>query len=541
MLACGHPCPSGTFPFVQYTQITHSHDLYPVCGEPCSVQQCPQCLPDEKKNAIVDFIMQRTLSELDFASTDVTERIITLSCGHFFTVETLDGHCHMSDFYDVEPESGLYRAMKAPPVDFQTPPTCPTCRGPITALRYGRVTKRANLDILERNVASQMTKQLGEAARCIEELVGTLPQTEAAARSMKAKSLPDADLAFETIIVKRQKNLRAAQQDLPLPIAFLLNANHHGFSGEEAKEWRGIIGPFSHAYKLLFETARTRGPHVGAYEAALATLYHIELASILGNVERISDEPEPDAMVAANKKMGQPPHRADTRYQVEAFLMSVSLRVRIAHIARCRIESLPVSSPLPRRVWCSFVEFIYETCLDDANKAAEIARTSAASRQVARSEIAVLEIQMFAFAFDIMCQKEDYARGGNLTAENRQPLVLRIHQDKTRMAAALSQMERAYVNTRPTQTISDLIEERKWWKENAKVVAAVYRDEYDELEDHVKSDKGYTPLSLQEMTDVVKALNFGQTLRPLLQLSSTDIYFQGIVVTFTIARMGTPS
>lgn len=100
--------------------------------------------------------MQRQLKEVDLESSDISERLIRLGCGHMFTVETLDGHCKMSEYYEVD-DMGQFVATKAPPISYQTPPTCPTCRGPIDALRYGRVTKRATLDILEQNVASTMS------------------------------------------------------------------------------------------------------------------------------------------------------------------------------------------------------------------------------------------------------------------------------------------------------------------------------------------------------------------------------------------------
>ncbi|KAH9934853.1 uncharacterized protein B0H18DRAFT_489837 [Fomitopsis serialis] len=119
-LSCGHPCPS-------------------VCGEPCAKQTCI-----------------RRLDQVDLSSSDTSERLITLACGHIFTVETLDGHCDMHSYYEIDP-MGRFISTKAPPVNYQSPPTCPTCRGSITALRYGRVSKRATLDILEQNVASKMS------------------------------------------------------------------------------------------------------------------------------------------------------------------------------------------------------------------------------------------------------------------------------------------------------------------------------------------------------------------------------------------------
>ena len=103
--------------------------------------------------------MRRKLAEIDLSSENISECLIRLACGHIFTVETLDGHCNMSEYYEID-LMGAFAATKAPPANYQTPPSCPTCHGPITALRYGRVTKRENLDILEQNVASEILSEL---------------------------------------------------------------------------------------------------------------------------------------------------------------------------------------------------------------------------------------------------------------------------------------------------------------------------------------------------------------------------------------------
>src|SRR5260221_13568860 len=93
-----------------------------VCGEPCAIQKCVACMTDEAKTAIADFIMQRAISEVDSASKDISDKLITLECGHIFTVETLDGHCSMSEYYEVDVKTDRYFKMKAPPIKYQTPP-----------------------------------------------------------------------------------------------------------------------------------------------------------------------------------------------------------------------------------------------------------------------------------------------------------------------------------------------------------------------------------------------------------------------------------
>src|SRR6266545_1649391 len=131
-----------------------------VCGEDCSLQVCPKCAPTEKKDQVVDLILSRTLSEVVPGLGDLDELVITNpSCGHVFTVETLDGLTALRSFYSRDQEDTKWTGLKAP-LGVVQPPTCPSCRASITCNRYGRITKRANLDILERNVASHMSQLL---------------------------------------------------------------------------------------------------------------------------------------------------------------------------------------------------------------------------------------------------------------------------------------------------------------------------------------------------------------------------------------------
>ena len=78
---------------------------------------CPVCLPSSAKQDIVDFIMQRRLEDIDLSSDDLSERLIVLPCKHVFTVETLDGHCGMDKFYEIDPMTGTFLATKAPPTE----------------------------------------------------------------------------------------------------------------------------------------------------------------------------------------------------------------------------------------------------------------------------------------------------------------------------------------------------------------------------------------------------------------------------------------
>ncbi|KZT65176.1 hypothetical protein DAEQUDRAFT_539533 [Daedalea quercina L-15889] len=484
-LSCGHSCPS-------------------VCGEPCEKQTCIVCLPPERRTDIVDFIIQRKLEEVDLSSNDTSERLITLTCGHIFTVETLDGHCDMHSYYEVDP-MGRFISTKAPPISYQSPPTCPTCRGPITALRYGRVTKRATLDILEQNVASKMSSSLENLSPPMERLASLLETMQESAKTLrKGDEAPDsAEL--------RVRDARGKSTE-PLDPSLLgkdAMQSVHGLDTEEAKAWQNIVKDLVSLYRRAVHVANTRGAHVKAYEAALTTLYHLEIAAITSDPLRASDTPEQTAFEAVNKNIGQPPHKADTRFQIDAYLLSLELRFMLAQVASSRVQGIPVTTDTTHRQrWVSFIDFVLESCIEDARKALAMAQRSSASRQAARSAVYIIRSDFERFRSQIVEERSELARSGRLTSTCRQALAMKVKAKSSEMLNASSKYEGEYTRSRPSKTMQDLKDERAWFNENCGRKVERWREECTELEQLMLSDKFYQPLSLQEREDIVKAFGF---------------------------------
>ncbi|KAH9170429.1 hypothetical protein EDB89DRAFT_1304426 [Lactarius sanguifluus] len=485
-LECGHVCPS-------------------ICGEPCDKQTCVECLPEDRKVDIVDFIMQRRLDEIDLSSDDISERLIRLECGHIFTVETLDGHCNMSEYYESD-AMGVFTATKAPPVNFQTPPSCPACRGPITALRYGRVTKRANLDILEQNVASTMSSAIEEVGLEIEEFSRRLDSAKGEAKL----------ITFYPPVLSAHRRARFGLESEPLPNEEISQASMtsvHGFSGEEGRAWNRVVCDLLKLYKKVVDVARTRGPHVQAYGAALATLYRLELSAMASDPERASDTPEPEAMTEVNKKIGQPPHKADTRFHVEAFFLSLELRYTLAEIAHSRIEGLNVASRdevvlRHERLWRSFVSFIYESCIRDAKKALDIAEKSSASRLAAQAGVNILRGKLELFRFEILAQRTLLSRRGLLSNGRRNQLSTKAQLEADTASLEMKRLEMTYIRSRPVADTTGLRSERVWFTQNCGEKGDKFVKEYNALATHLRTERGYEPLSLKEKEDVVKAFGF---------------------------------
>ena len=144
LLPCGHRCPS-------------------VCGETCPESHCVECCSDDVRGQVVDFIENKTFGELDLDQNPV----IVLTCGHFFTVDSVDGVMGIDLFY-MRDERGEFiglRDLKS--IQFseleELSCVCPNCRTPISqAKRYGRVNNTFIVRYAARKHAQKCTEGLKE-------------------------------------------------------------------------------------------------------------------------------------------------------------------------------------------------------------------------------------------------------------------------------------------------------------------------------------------------------------------------------------------
>jgi hypothetical protein len=500
-------------------------------------------MSDEAKTAIVDFILQRAISDVDTTSDDVAEKLITLECGHIFTVETLDGHCSMSEYYEIDPMTGRYLEMKAPPIKYQTPPTCPTCRGPITSPRYGRVTKRANLDILEQNVASNMSRRLERHGPSLEAIAACLEASETAAKAIKNGD----DFASEdefTQICVRPKEL-FGKPDEPLPVRMLRELKAcHGFSKKEADEWKKIVRNINQAYDAITDVASARSAHVKAYEAAMTTLFKLEMEAVALDPSKLDGKTQYEvAFEAVNAKIGQPPHKADRKYHIEAFLLSIELRLMLAQIASARVSELPLTSnepdhPRHRQIWTTFVSFLYDSCIKDCAKASSLAQSCSALRQEARVSMVELRCTFEKVRFNVLEERRKIQISNKSEADQmRMKANLATFVSEQRAAAhqSLLQARTRYYQNRPINSRDEMNEEFLWFKENCTSRAKKVFAAYEEIREQVlKAEVFYQSMTLQEKQDIVKAFGFG-TQRAHSSPSLTKST-QVTLVIFTTAR-----
>lgn len=124
-LSCDHQCPS-------------------VCGEVCPPSKyCQKCASTELKERVVDFFLAETYAEINLDENPC----IFPRCGHFLTIESMDGQMDMKKYYVMEGDKPVAIRSSSEPFSVDDIKRCATCRGSLRDLsRYGRLVRRAILD-----------------------------------------------------------------------------------------------------------------------------------------------------------------------------------------------------------------------------------------------------------------------------------------------------------------------------------------------------------------------------------------------------------
>ncbi|KAJ7163577.1 hypothetical protein C8R43DRAFT_1171786, partial [Mycena crocata] len=488
LLRCGHRCPS-------------------VCGEDCMIQVCSLCAPDAVKEDVVDFLMYRKLKDVEPATGTLDELLITLpKCGHVFTVETLDGHCGMTDFYTREGAEGKWLGLRSPDSTGETRkvPVCPTCRTAITAPRYGRIYKSADLDILERNVISSMTINLNKLEQSMTGIaksrIKDLLKTESARLRIPSDSSPSTKKQRQGR-AKARKNALANSQDLPISLDTLIPSNSlHAVSPAIADAWKRITQHLTTMYAEAMKIATMRSAHLNAWEAAFSCLYDTEMNLAAADPAHAPRRPTEHALRVARFKVGQPQPRADKRFLVEAFWATLQLRFIISDLARTWMEELnekgKAFSVDERQKWGSFGLFVLESCLRDTQLAYSIAEHSESRRQMTRSLLFNMRARLDRFRFNL-----EMIRASGGFQQDRPKLLEEVVRGTRQAEETVASTMKQHISRLPDDG-------QTWISSNFSGTARIIVEEWKKLEKNIRADTFYEAVSLDEQMAVVRALNF---------------------------------
>lgn len=206
-LKCGHRCPS-------------------YCGETCPEPRfCHEC--GDRGDARVDMLELKTYAEIDVDESPV----VVLSCGHFFTGETMDGVAGMAVVYTVDGMTGEYAGLQGlsalPRAD--AIPACPDCKRPIRQFatrRYNRVINRAVMDETTNRFIAKGRDDLEALERRLKGIEDTLDSTRPALTgTLRATSKQTQNRYIEAKVLNGDAStLRAAMDVAHQPSKKLLDA-----------------------------------------------------------------------------------------------------------------------------------------------------------------------------------------------------------------------------------------------------------------------------------------------------------------------------
>lgn len=463
------------------------------------MQICPLCANEAAQNQVVDVIMGKQLCEIDPHGEELDELIITLTCGHVFTVETLDGICELEKYYTRQDDAWM--EIAPPPQGLQRPPTCPHCREPIKSLRYGRVYKRADLDMSEQNVATTCQRAL----RLIHQGIAGFDDAkfckdlEKDLAKVQATEVPVEGGEAEEELDAREKKAIRSNEPLPVPSKRFKKNSHHLLGTPKSvkdawiKATRRLINYYDEASKV----AATTSSHVRAYEAAVATLYRQYLSELKDSDYVPATLTHADmALGLARNACGLPaPPKADVRFRVEACWLTFNIRFHMVTLAQ-KVAEILVKAKVAEKVrsrWADMIEDIIYTVERDALMAIDVAQKSQSNRQVVRTVLFLMEAQHQAFSHRV----DRYLIPGRL--EN---LRKEAREGCAKAKVTMDQYARLF-----REAMDFRLADQQWLKDNYGTPAEAIIAKWAALV--TRLDGSYTPITDAEKREIVKALMGG--------------------------------
>ncbi|KAK7447385.1 hypothetical protein VKT23_014095 [Stygiomarasmius scandens] len=463
------------------------------------------CLQD----TVVDLVLYLKLEDVCLDDETLDNLLITLPlCGHVFTVETLDGLCGMNDYYTkISDPHGqeVWSGLKSPDrSEIASPPVCPTCRAAITCPRYGRIFKRANLDILERNVISKMTQMLDAIQTDFDGV--SRDQIEGTLVSGAGKATFDQGQLNEArrkAMARKRASILKDQTELPVAIEDLRPSNKKLFSisTDVCEKWNKSVGRLTAIYTRAMNTAKIRGPHIAAWQGSFSYLYDQEMRVYQNNPSHLPAHPEENAMRVARIRVGQPQPQADQRFLVEAIWATLQIRFLMISLANtfrsAALEREPQRpySEVENRQWASYILFILDTCIVDAEKAVNIARNSGARRQLTSSTLLVMRANLERFRFNMEMKRTS---GGLKDLESREELADQAIIEAESLNKEIILVVQEHLGKLPR-------DQTEWIKGNFTDAARLILSEWKEIERSLRMETFYQPVTLDEKTSVVRA------------------------------------
>lgn len=198
---------------------------------------------------MVDLIGLTPYREIDL----VEQPCLFPACGHFLTVESMDGLLEMSRFYNDEGEKLVKIEGTIRPFLFEVPPACPSCRASLqTLMRYARLTRRAQLDESTKRFIAAAEKEFSELSSTMDATVNVALISPIEATDLQRRTRPVA-LELSGLITRNspliKKHMKMSDFEKLLDLLKVIK--------KQIKQMRSYEQPYRRVHDLVKLASRT--------------------------------------------------------------------------------------------------------------------------------------------------------------------------------------------------------------------------------------------------------------------------------------------
>lgn len=349
----------------------------------------------------VDIALTTSLGETDVDK----DPILVLSCGHAFTMATLDGMMEMSTYYkhQIDPVTRVvnFNAKRPLPSSIVKLISCPTCQQPILKLlRYGRRIKNTQLrKLLEKRLIYQ------ENDKTVAEDLLRVARMEVM-RNRKTFQLGVSITPAYSKFAPPESALRRlgkfAHELDAFPITdFFTIAETYSIPIEHRQQWMEHMQPVVVAIKKLNNVNKNaaKSPTMEMFEAAFSHLCQLKVAdetSIVGAESRFSEGVDADPLGSSDAwatiteriiECGLPADGYAGSYYIASLVGKTDALLLVLSEAISAMESIG-----PFTGWYWFVEDLRNCCLGYIDIAMEAAVNGLYYHRAAHLRMALLNL-----------------------------------------------------------------------------------------------------------------------------------------------------
>ncbi|GBC02767.1 hypothetical protein RclHR1_04800007 [Rhizophagus clarus] len=374
-LSCGAPCFRLPCNERCDKKLECGHLCAGVCGETCpSKDFCVNCASEKVKSQVPDMIMNTIFSEINWNE----ERMIVLSCGHVYTMETMDSLMGMEDYYrgSIDGRWASIKVLPSLPTDIKK---CPTCRAPI------------------KNIRREITEQV---IFIKEEMTGRRNQLMNNLYILIKSEV----LTFENHNVMDEKSSEVT------PFDYFENIErYHGFSKVNKGVWINHVKKLLNCYEELTSIIcdSKMPPHKKTFEAAISNLYQAKLniSSSLASTSLDSSVSESQLnFQELSSQIGISVPQMDHRIYLDAFFEIITIQKILYHEILFIIQNTkPSHSPAllirivkykeQKERWKKFAEKLQISIQGHLYTIRQIAESSRYGRHCLLANVEIIELR----------------------------------------------------------------------------------------------------------------------------------------------------